>query len=82
MVSSTELLLGARKYTPAVDMWSAGCIFAELVHGRPIMPGKNEMDQLKLIFELCVRFRLRDVAGLQKTYLGPRWWSLTSTRDV
>lgn len=48
-----ELLLGARKYTPAVDMWSAGCIFAELVHGRPIMPGKNEMDQLKLIFELC-----------------------------
>ena len=48
-----ELLLGARKYSPAVDMWSAGCILAELIHGRPIMPGKSEMDQLKLIFELC-----------------------------
>jgi len=33
-----ELLLGTQTYGPAVDMWSAGCIFAELLHGKPILP--------------------------------------------
>lgn len=33
-----ELLLGTQAYGPAVDMWSAGCIFAELLHGKPILP--------------------------------------------
>ncbi|KAH9718708.1 cyclin-dependent kinase C-1 [Citrus sinensis] len=48
-----ELLLGATKYGPAVDMWSVGCIFAELLNGKPILPGKNEAEQLSKIFELC-----------------------------
>eukprot|EP00899_Mesostigma_viride_P008078 jgi/Mesvir1/17271/Mv07679-RA.1 len=48
-----ELLLGATKYGPAVDMWSVGCIFAELLSGRPVLPGKNEGEQLDLIFKLC-----------------------------
>ncbi|KAL6583105.1 Cyclin-dependent kinase C-1 [Orobanche minor] len=48
-----ELLLGATKYGPAVDMWSVGCIFAELLYGKPILPGKNETEQLNKIFELC-----------------------------
>lgn len=38
-----ELLLGSTKYGPAVDMWSVGCIFAELLNGKPILPGKNEV---------------------------------------
>ncbi|XP_034691934.1 cyclin-dependent kinase C-1-like [Vitis riparia] len=48
-----ELLLGATKYGPAVDMWSVGCIFAELLYGKPILNGNNEPEQLKKIFELC-----------------------------
>ncbi|XP_073044626.1 cyclin-dependent kinase C-1-like isoform X2 [Primulina eburnea] len=48
-----ELLLGATKYGPSVDMWSVGCIFAELLYGKPILPGKNEPEQLNKIFELC-----------------------------
>ncbi|KAL5663207.1 hypothetical protein ACJX0J_023315, partial [Zea mays] len=48
-----ELLLGSTKYSPAVDMWSVGCIFAELLNGKPILPGKNEPEQLTKIFELC-----------------------------
>mmetsp|Transcript_9284 Transcript_9284/g.37979 ORF Transcript_9284/g.37979 Transcript_9284/m.37979 type:complete len:397 (-) Transcript_9284:105-1295(-) len=48
-----ELLLGTRAYGPAVDMWSAGCIFAELLQGRPIFPGKDEAEQLDLICKLC-----------------------------
>ncbi|RZC65155.1 hypothetical protein C5167_008845 [Papaver somniferum] len=48
-----ELLLGTTKYGPAVDMWSVGCIFAELLQGKPILPGRDEPEQLNKIFELC-----------------------------
>ncbi|BBN10369.1 cyclin-dependent kinase 12/13 [Marchantia polymorpha subsp. ruderalis] len=48
-----ELLLGSMKYTQAVDMWSVGCIFAELLYGKPIFQGKTEADQLHKILELC-----------------------------
>lgn len=44
-----ELLLGATKYGPAIDMWSVGCIFAELLHAKPILPGKNEVRVLSLL---------------------------------
>lgn len=47
-----ELLLGSDRYGPAIDMWSVGCIFAELLTGRPIFPGKDELDQLDKIFNL------------------------------
>ncbi|KAL7550330.1 hypothetical protein ACHAWF_013599 [Thalassiosira exigua] len=47
-----ELLLGETKYGTAVDIWSAGCILAEIILGRPIFTGKTEIDQLKLIFDL------------------------------
>ncbi|CAI0413608.1 unnamed protein product [Linum tenue] len=48
-----ELLLGATKYGPAVDLWSVGCIFAELLHGKPLFPGSNEPELISKIFELC-----------------------------
>ncbi|KAF3337551.1 Mitogen-activated protein kinase 12 [Carex littledalei] len=40
------------KYTPAIDMWSIGCIFAELLTGRPLFPGKNVVHQLDIITDL------------------------------
>ncbi|KAL6518702.1 Cyclin-dependent kinase C-2 [Orobanche hederae] len=48
-----ELLLGTTKYGPAVDMWSVGCIFAELLNGKPIFPAKDEAEQLNKIFDIC-----------------------------
>ncbi|TVU29681.1 hypothetical protein EJB05_21258 [Eragrostis curvula] len=48
-----ELLLGATEYGVAVDMWSTGCILAELLAGKPIMPGQTEIEQLHKIFKLC-----------------------------
>lgn len=49
-----ELLLGATNYDVAVDLWSAGCILAELLAGKPIMPGRTEV--VKFIFCFgCVR---------------------------
>ena len=44
-----ELLYGARYYTEAVDLWSVGCIFGELVNFSPIFPGENDIDQLGLV---------------------------------
>ncbi|OWM64033.1 mitogen-activated protein kinase 9-like [Punica granatum] len=40
------------KYTPAVDIWSIGCIFAEMLTGKPLFPGKNVVHQLDLITDL------------------------------
>ncbi|KAJ0086467.1 hypothetical protein Patl1_07628 [Pistacia atlantica] len=48
-----ELLLGATEYGPAIDLWSAGCILAELYAGKPIMPGRTEVEQMHKIFKLC-----------------------------
>lgn len=45
-----ELLLGQRQYGLAVDMWSVGTIFGELVNFNPLFPGENEVDELFRIF--------------------------------
>lgn len=45
-----EILLGARQYSTPVDVWSVGCIFAEMVNQRPLFPGDSEIDELFKIF--------------------------------
>ncbi|KAA8529057.1 hypothetical protein F0562_033455 [Nyssa sinensis] len=40
------------KYTPAIDIWSIGCIFAEMLTGKALFPGKNVVNQLDLITDL------------------------------
>ncbi|KAG5585115.1 hypothetical protein H5410_045549 [Solanum commersonii] len=39
-------------YTPAIDIWSIGCIFAEMLTGKPLFPGKNVVHQLDLMTDL------------------------------
>lgn len=48
-----ELLLGCTKYGTYVDLWSVGCVFAELFLGRPILKGRTEVEQLHKILKLC-----------------------------
>ncbi|XP_028790049.1 probable serine/threonine-protein kinase At1g54610 [Neltuma alba] len=48
-----ELLLGATDYGVGIDLWSAGCLLAEMFTGVPIMPGRTEVEQLHRIFMLC-----------------------------
>ncbi|AAF97284.1 Putative protein kinase [Arabidopsis thaliana] len=48
-----ELLLGSTEYGPAIDLWSVGCILAELFVCKPIMPGRTEVEQMHKIFKLC-----------------------------
>jgi serine/threonine protein kinase len=47
-----EILLGATHYGPAVDVWSAGCILAELFLKKPLFAGKSELDQLRLVVDM------------------------------
>lgn len=47
-----ELLLGSKVYSTPLDMWSVGCIFGELLTGKPLLPGEGEADQLARIFRL------------------------------
>ncbi|XP_044476333.1 protein IMPAIRED IN BABA-INDUCED STERILITY 1-like [Mangifera indica] len=48
-----ELLLGSNDYGASVDLWSVGCVFAELLTGKPILQGRTEVEQLHKIFKLC-----------------------------
>ncbi|XP_027334041.1 cyclin-dependent kinase G-2-like [Abrus precatorius] len=47
-----ELLLGKKQYSTAIDMWSLGCIMAELLSKEPLFNGKTEFDQLDKIFRI------------------------------
>jgi len=48
-----ELLLGMQKYTPKIDMWSVGCIIAEMFRRSGLFKGSNEGTQLDMIFRTC-----------------------------
>lgn len=49
---SPELLFGCKFQSPAIDMWACGCIMGELLLHKPLLPGKDEIDQLRLIIAL------------------------------
>lgn len=68
-----ELLLGTTWYSTEVDMWSLGCIFGELLLKKPLVQGKNEVDQLSLIFALC---------GLPSDKTWPAFYRLPNARSL
>eukprot|EP01062_Namystynia_karyoxenos_P060080 TRINITY_DN5157_c0_g2_i1.p1 TRINITY_DN5157_c0_g2~~TRINITY_DN5157_c0_g2_i1.p1 ORF type:complete len:352 (+),score=147.06 TRINITY_DN5157_c0_g2_i1:148-1056(+) len=47
-----DVLLGSNNYGTGVDLWAVGCIFAEMVTGKPLLAGRTDQDQLRKIFEL------------------------------
>ncbi|OAY73544.1 Glycogen synthase kinase- MsK-3 [Ananas comosus] len=47
-----ELIFGATEYTTGIDIWSAGCVFAELLLGQPLFPGESGVDQLVEIIKV------------------------------
>jgi len=44
-----EVMLNSRTYSISMDMWSVGCILAEMIQNRPLFPGRHYLDQLNLI---------------------------------
>ena len=67
-----DILLESKDYNTSVDIWSAGCIFAELVTKKALFPGRNEDDQLKKIFKIMgtpgedAWYGIKELAGFQK----------------
>jgi glycogen synthase kinase 3 beta len=47
-----ELIFGATNYTTAIDIWSTGCVMAELMLGQPLFPGESGIDQLVEIIKV------------------------------
>ena len=59
-----EIVLGSQKYTKAIDMWSVGCILAEMITGKATFPGKSTLNQIELILELQGRPSNEDLESL------------------
>jgi cell division cycle 2-like len=68
-----ELLLGTKTYTSAIDIWSLGCIFGELLTSQPLLPAKNEVSLLSSIFTLL---------GTPTTASWPHFRSLPNTKAL
>ena len=79
-----ELLLGATFYGVGIDLWSAGCILAELLAGKPIMPGRTEV----LLFLLFRKWLCLNSLAIQPRRIALFWfarmrWQLASNlREV
>ncbi|OMJ69356.1 hypothetical protein SteCoe_32943 [Stentor coeruleus] len=72
-----ELLLGSKEYTTAIDIWSVGCIFAEMCQRAPLFPGDSEIDQIFKIFKIlgtpntCGNSILASMPDFKKSF--PNW---------
>merc|ERR1711988_1284739 len=60
-----EIMLSARGYTKAIDVWAVGCILAEMYLGRPLFPGQHYIEQLTLIFSILGSPSQEDMAEIR-----------------
>jgi len=65
-----DVLLGNKEYMTTIDIWSTGCIFAEMVSGKALFTGLNDSDQIKKIFRILGTPNEKDYPGLTKL---PDW---------
>ncbi|CAD7698340.1 unnamed protein product [Ostreobium quekettii] len=63
-----ELIFGATEYTTAIDMWSIGCVMAELLLGQPMFPGESGIDQLVEIVKVLGTPTKEQIVSMNPTY--------------
>ena len=63
-----EILLGSNQYGQAVDLWSLGCIFGEMLGGKPVFPGTSTLDQLQKIGEVIGAPTTVDIEALKSGF--------------
>mmetsp|Transcript_19238 Transcript_19238/g.40400 ORF Transcript_19238/g.40400 Transcript_19238/m.40400 type:complete len:421 (-) Transcript_19238:55-1317(-) len=84
-----ELLLGSEYYDRGVDNWGAGCILGELLRGKPLMDGKEEMEQIQKMFDFLGPPNIHDWPGLKEMPLLkegsidiPKRWHIQSGKHI
>ena len=84
-----ELIFGATDYTCCIDVWSAGCVLAELLLGVPLFPGESGVDQLVEIIKVLGTPSLDEIQQMHQNYseykfpqVKPHPWSKSSVRDA
>eukprot|EP00762_Andalucia_godoyi_P003207 ANDGO_01003.mRNA.1 Shaggy-related protein kinase gamma len=63
-----ELIFGATDYTPSIDVWSAGCVIAEMLVGAPLFPGESSVDQLVEIIKVLGTPTREQIEDMNKNY--------------
>jgi glycogen synthase kinase 3 beta len=84
-----ELIFGATQYTTTVDMWSIGCVLAEMIRGRPLFPGESGVDQLVEIVKVLGSPSRRQILAMNPAYFNfsipaikPCSWRAIFRQDV
>lgn len=75
-----EILLGSTCYSKGVDMWSLGCILAEMLGGKPLFPGTSTMNQLEKILEITGQPTDEDIQAIKSTFAATMLQSLPPVR--
>ena len=76
-----EILLGSNKYTEGADMWSMGCILAELLMGKPVFPGTSTLNQLDRVMQVTGRPTPEDVESIHSPLASTMLESLPKTKE-
>lgn len=71
-----ELIFGARNYTTKIDIWSAGCVIAEMVLGQPLFPGQSGIDQLVEIIKLLGTPCKEEIKSMNPNYMEHKFPSI------
>jgi serine/threonine protein kinase len=77
-----DVLLGSRTYNTSIDIWSAGCIMAEMFTGRPLFPGTTNEDQLLKIFRLMGTPSERSWPGISSFPEYKSTWPVYATQEL
>lgn len=64
-----ELIFGSTNYTTKIDIWSLGCVFAELLIGQPLFPGESGIDQLVEIIKILGTPSVDDIVSMNNSYV-------------
>jgi len=63
-----EILLGSTVYSKAVDMWTIGCLLAELIIGKPIFQGTSTLNQIEKVLELIGKPKPEDIESIESPH--------------
>lgn len=64
-----ELIFGATNYTNQIDIWSTGCVMAELLLGQPMFPGESGIDQLVEIIKILGTPTKQEICSMNSNYM-------------